>query len=255
MENLLLAYAFMIGLIIGSFLNCFIWRLYKNESILGRSYCPHCRHKLAWFDNIPLFSFLFLKGKCRYCQKNISWQYPLVEFFTALLFTLSLAAMLKAGIYTPLLLIHSWLFIFSFILIFVYDLRWQVVPMVFIWPLIVIMFTLNVLLGFSPLILLLIGLAGALFFALQFLLTQGKGLGEGDIWLGFLMGVSLGRFDLLILALILAYFIGAIVGILLLVIYKKKLKTKIALGPFLASGAIIAFLYGNNLLNWYLHLL
>lgn len=255
MNNLLLAYAAVIGLIIGSFLNCFIWRLYKNESMLGRSYCPQCRHKLSWHDNIPLFSFLFLRGRCRYCQKKISWQYPLVEFFTALLFTLSLAAMLKSGTYTSLLLLHNWLFLFGFILIFVYDFRWQVVPMIFVWPLIAVIFALNVLLGASFWMLLIIGLVGALFFILQFLFTKGKGLGEGDIWLGFLMGVSLARFDLLILALILAYFIGAIISIILLLAYKKNLRSKIALGPFLASGAIIASLYGDKLLNWYLNLL
>ena len=84
-----LPFIFLFGLIIGSFLNCLIWRLHQEESLGGRSYCPNCRHKLFWYDNIPLLSFILLCGRCRYCQKKISWQYPLVELAVAILFVLS----------------------------------------------------------------------------------------------------------------------------------------------------------------------
>ncbi len=73
------SFVFLLGLIIGSFLNCLIWRLHKKESMLGRSYCPKCGQQIAWYDNIPILSFVFLGGKCRHCRKEISWQYPAVE--------------------------------------------------------------------------------------------------------------------------------------------------------------------------------
>ncbi len=95
MNILIIIFIFLFGLIIGSFLNCLIWRLHKEESILGRSYCPKCRHQIVWYDNIPVFSFLLLKGKCRHCGKNISWQYPLVELATGILFVMSFLANLS----------------------------------------------------------------------------------------------------------------------------------------------------------------
>ena len=77
---------FVFGLTIGSFINCLVWRLHKKQTILGRSYCPNCKHQLAWFDNIPLVSYIFLRGKCRYCTKPISMQYPMVELIVLLSF-------------------------------------------------------------------------------------------------------------------------------------------------------------------------
>ena len=82
-------FIFFLGLIFGSFLNCLIWRLYKGETVLGRSYCPKCKKEIKWFDNIPVVSFFVLKKKCRFCNKKISWQYPLVEIITGLLFFLA----------------------------------------------------------------------------------------------------------------------------------------------------------------------
>ena len=92
---------FIFGLFIGSFLNCVIYRLEQGESFLkGRSYCPNCKHQLAWYDLLPVLSFLFLRGRCRYCKKPISWQYPIVELFTGIVFTLPLFSysFLRAGI-------------------------------------------------------------------------------------------------------------------------------------------------------------
>ena len=89
----LIPIVFIFGLLVGSFLNSVIYRIKNNQKIVfDRSKCPHCGHTLNWFDLIPFLSFVFLKGKCRYCQKPISWQYPLVELFTALIFILPLVA-------------------------------------------------------------------------------------------------------------------------------------------------------------------
>ena len=175
----------LMGLLIGSFLNCLIWRLYKNETISGRSYCPKCSNMIAWYDNIPLFSFLILRGRCRHCHKKISWQYPLVEFATSLLFAL---AFLK-NISSPdlgILLARDWLIIASLMIVFVYDLRWQLVPMLIVWPVTGVVFILNLLLGFSWQSIVLSGLLGAAFFLIQYIVTKKRGLGEGDIWLGLL---------------------------------------------------------------------
>ena len=254
MDNLFLLVSFLLGLIFGSFLNCLIWRLRQGESILGRSYCPSCRHLIAWHDNIPVLSFLFLKGKCRHCKNRISWQYPLVELITALLFAFSFYTISQLKDFSPILLVFNWLFIFGLILIFIYDLRWQSVPMIFVWPFTVIIFFLNIILGILWWQLVIVGAVGVLFFLVQFLLTRGRGVGEGDIWLGLLMGVALARFDLLVLALVLSYFIGAIISVSLLVRHKKKLKSKIALGPFLVSGTLISLIFGAKIINWYFNL-
>jgi prepilin signal peptidase PulO-like enzyme (type II secretory pathway) len=113
----------------------------------------------------------------------------------------------------------------------------------------------NLLLGFPWQELVMFGILGALFFLIQYIATKGRGLGEGDIWLGLLIGVTFPRFDLLALSLILAYFVGAIVSVILLISGKKELKSKVALGPFLAFGAIITLIYGNLIINWYLGLI
>src|SRR3989344_3307701 len=129
---------FLICLCIGSFLNVVILRLEKDEGFVkGRSYCPRCRHQLMWLDLIPVVSYLFLQGSCRYCHKKISWQYPLVEIITGLIFLLIFN-------FTPILnqfLIFNFinlLFLFyvtsSLIVIFVYDLKFYLIPDKVLFP-------------------------------------------------------------------------------------------------------------------------
>lgn len=253
MNTIFIIFSALVGLIVGSFLNCLAWRLYKNETIMGRSYCPKCRKQIEWYDNIPIISFILLRGRCRLCSEKISWQYPIVEFFTALLFVLTFLVNNSLN-FNPLLLARDWLLISGLILIFIYDLRWQLIPMLLVWPLTALIFILNILLGVPWLDLLLFGLAGALFFLIQFIITRGRGLGEGDIWLGLLLGITFPRVDYLALSLILAYFVGAIISIILIASKNKGLKSKVALGPFLVFGAIITLIYGNQIINWYLNL-
>lgn len=255
MLNLYLLFALLLGLILGSFLNCLVWRLHKNESIFGRSYCPRCRKKIVWYDNIPLLSFISLKGRCRRCRKKISWQYPLVELSTGLLFVLSFFIFFQSGGANPLFLIRDLIIILGLSLVFVYDLRYQLVPMLMVWPLIALVLVLNIFLGFPFLNILIASLVGSSFFLLQYVLTRGKAIGEGDIWLGVLMGAILVRLDMLVLALMLSYFLGAIIGVFLLISGQKKYKSKIALGPFLAFGTLISLYFGDILINWYLNLL
>ncbi len=253
MDLIFSIFSFVIGLVIGSFLNCLIWRLYKNETIGGRSYCPKCRTQIAWYDNIPVFSFIFLGAKCRHCQKNISWQYPLVEIITAFLFLLTFSLDSALPQFSWLLL-RDWLLIITLVIVFVYDFRWQLVPMVVIWPMSFVFFGLNLILGFSFINLIFSGLGAALFFWLQYLITKKRGLGEGDIWLGLMLGLAFPGFSQLFLILVLTYSLGSLVGLFLMLLKNKSGKTKIALGPFLAFGAIITLIWGERILSWYFSL-
>ena len=250
MEILFVIFAGLIGLMVGSFLNCLIWRLYKEETILGRSYCPSCSKTISWYDNIPLVSFLLLAGRCRHCKLKISWQYPLVEFFTALLFILSFLNVSTSPDFS-ILLARDWFLISTLVIIFIYDLRWQLVPMMVVWPAIVVIVVFNLFLGFSWLALIISGLIGGGFFLVQYILTKKKGLGEGDIWLGLLLGVTFPSLGYLGLSLISAYSVGSIISVILLISKNKRWKSKIALGPFLVIGAIITLIYGQEIINWY----
>lgn len=265
MENLLFYFVFLFGLILGSFLNCLIWRLYSKESILGRSYCPNCRHQLAWYDNIPVLSFIFLKGKCRHCQQSISRQYPLVELSLAILFSLVFIfwrnsfSLLAINDYLSLgFILHvarDWIFIFLLVLVFVYDLRWQKIPMLAIWPGIFFVALFSLLLG-TPLHSLLLAIfLGASFFLIQYLVTRGKGLGSGDIYLGALLGARFVILSHLGLAIFSSYMIGSSVAIFLVLKNKKKMKSRLALGPFLVLGALISLFFAKEILTWYLSLL
>lgn len=239
------------GVIFGSFLNAYIWRLKSNRSILrGRSICTHCKHDLGWLDLIPIISFLFLRGRCRYCGKKISWQYPLVELFTALIFILILNAHFNLG-HSFWFIARDWFFAGILIVIFVYDHRWGYILDRVSLPSIVIAFTVNILLGYDWSNLLGAALIGCGFFLIQYLLSHGKWIGGGDIRMGALMGFMLG-WPNVIVALFLSYLIGAGSAMILLFTKKKKMGSTIAMGTFLAIGSLITLLWGNQILEWYL---
>lgn len=243
------------GMLIGSFINCFAWRLHQEETIFGRSYCPKCLAEIKWYDNIPLLSFLILKGKCRSCSKKISWQYPIVELVTGLLFYLAFSFFGSS----PIFLIQSFIIIFVLILVFIFDFRWYLIPVSFLlWSALVLVilgsayhwFTLGYYL-FSLVVAVIIAVV---FFGLQYLLTKGRGLGEGDIWLGAFLGVAFNNILDLSVAILSAYFIGAVVGIGLLVFGNKKWGSKLPLGVFLSIGGLIALFWGQEIVSWYLSL-
>jgi len=244
---------FLLGLIVGSFLNCVIYRLEENKSFLkGRSYCPHCKHILNWQDLIPLLSFLFLKGRCRYCQKPISLQYPLVELVTGLLFV-------------SFFIFHFSFFIFLIacfmIIIFVYDLRHYIIPDKIIYPAILVSgiwyLVSSIFLGlytkYEILNTIYSAFGAATFFLLIVLISRGKWMGVGDIKLAFLMGLVLSPPKILV-ALFLAFFIGAIIGMGLIISGKKTLKSEVPFGPFLVTGTFIALFFGEKIIQWYLNL-
>jgi len=243
-------FVFILGLIIGSFLNCVIYRLEADKSFLvGRSFCPQCNHTLSSWDLIPVLSFLFLKEKCRYCQKPISIQYPLVELATGLLFLL----IFNSTFYDLPLTIYYLLITCFLILIFIYDLKHYIIPDQIIYSAILISFLYLLAANYLITNAILSALGASGFFLLIYLVSRGQWLGFGDVKLAFLMGLFLG-FPYILVALFLSFFIGAIVGLLLIAKGKKTLKSEVPFGPFLVIGTIIAFLYGQKLINWYLNL-
>ena len=249
---------FIFGLAIGSFLNCVICRLEKRESFLrDRSRCPHCQKELSWKDLVPLLSFLILRRRCRYCRQKISLQYPLVELATGILFVF--IAIFNFQLSTYNLLNACFLFLVScfLIIIFVYDLKHYIIPDKVIYPAIFAALVFNFLPrqifsgGFNQFsILSAFGAAG--FFFLIVLVSRGRWMGVGDIKLAFLMGLILGFPDILI-ALFLAFFFGAIIGIGLIISGKKTLRSEVPFGPFLVTGAFLALFFGENIIRWYSH--
>ena len=235
---------FLLGLICGSFINSLIYRLFYNISLWKRSICPICKVKLKAKDLIPLLSYLILQAKCRYCQKKISIYYFLVELTTGTLFVL---AYLHYQAIT-LFLVRDLFFILVLIFIMFFDLKYYLVLDKIIWGSLAIAFVVNILLGVVWWNLLIGLLIGGMFFLLQYLLTNGKAVGFGDVNLGMLIGVMLG-WQLTILTLFIAYIIGGIIAIIFVLSKKKKMKDILPMGTFLAIGAIIALLIGENILR------
>jgi leader peptidase (prepilin peptidase) / N-methyltransferase len=247
---------FIFGLIIGSFLNCVIWRLYKEESfVVGKSYCPHCHHSLEFFDLFPVLSFIFLRGKCRYCKENISIQYPIVELITAIMFS---AVYLYLGSIISLQLIF-WLIIMAiFIVIFVFDLRYFIIPDEVIYPAIflaIVWLLYSSYIGtisIHEIILTIITALGAsLLFFLIWFFSKGMAMGFGDVKLALFIGLLLG-FPNAIVGLFLGFLFGAIIGSIMVFLKKKGMGSEVPFAPFLVVGAIISFFFGSSIVSWYL---
>ncbi len=238
---------FFLGLVFGSFLNVLIYRLPNSLSLSGRSFCPQCKKKIAWYDNLPLLSFFMLGGRCRHCHSPISWQYPVVEFLTGVLTVLSIKYLVLSSIsslnfYYLLSILYYLSIIYALVVIFFVDLYHEIIPDEIVYPAIItsLIFSLypNILIsnltsGFF---------AGLLFLSLYWL-TSGKGMGFGDVKLAVLMGLFLG-YPKIIVALYLAFLTGAAIGVILILRGKKKLKSHLPFGPFLAGSTIFALFYG-----------
>lgn len=254
MDNFLLILIFILGLGVGSFLNCLIYRLEKKDSFFsGRSYCPKCHHQLSWFDLIPLFSFLFLKGRCAYCGEKISWQYPLVELATGTIFLLIFSSQLPISDFRDLSNLFYLLLISGFlIIIFVYDFKYYLIPDKIIYPAILISLFYRIFENWNLKFEIWNFLLGAFiisgFFLAIYLLSQGKAIGFGDLKLGFLMGLILG-WPLALIALWLAFLIGGPIALILVALRKKGWKSEIPLGPFLVLATFLAILAGNQIIN------
>lgn len=250
-------FLFIIGTTIGSFLNVIIDRLPKSENILGRSHCDHCRHKLAWYDLMPVLSFVILGGKSRCCHKKLSWQYPIVEIVTGMLFIFIffqgqnlIGSVLIIGIMSCL------------IVIFFSDLKYHLISDYILWALFVFSVIYRIIsvipanlpaqAGTGIQIPYQVGndIASGLLVGLPIFLiyhiSHERAMGFGDVLLtgliGFLLGWKAG-----FLALYIAFVTGAIYGIILMILHRKKIKSKIPFGPFLVIGTVAMLFYGEKI--------
>ncbi|WP_243371431.1 A24 family peptidase [Geotalea sp. SG265] len=247
-------FAFIFGAVVGSFLNVCIYRLPKGESVVfPPSHCLQCGYKIRFYDNIPIVSYLFLRGRCRSCDTSISLQYPVVELLNGLL---TLFLFIKFGPTLTFLL----LFLFSSALVAItfIDLEHQIIPDVISLPGIVIGFVASFFLPWlgwkNSLIGILLGGGSLLIIAYGYqFLTKKEGMGGGDIKLLAMMGAFLGWRSIPFIIFI-ASLVGSVVGITLMLAQKKDSKLAIPFGPFLAFAAILYVFYGREIIWWYLSL-
>lgn len=252
--TLFILLAFILGLLIGSFVNARIYRTKANISIIkGRSICTFCKHALYWYDLVPILSFLWLKGKCRFCKKKISWQYPLVEMAMGLYFSAIFWRFFDFSFFGGILVLYYWIIGAILMAIFVYDYFHYIIPDEYVYSGIVVSLIFNIYFQtiYSGL---LAGLVFAGFFALIFFISRGRWLGFGDVKLVALLGLWLG-WPVIIPAMFFGFAFGAIIGIVLIFLGKKGMKSQVPFGPFLISGALVGLFFGNLIINWYLGLL
>lgn len=261
---------FIFGTAVGSFLNVVVERTrQKKEIVLARSSCPKCQQKIKWYDNIPIISFCLLQGRCRHCHKKIASQYFLMEGITGILFLINFWVSLdKYGVANGQLLmnlINGWVIISFLIIIFIYDLKYYLILDRFIWWGVgwVIFFASwtvfsqqsgLIFLGKDLLMRLGCGIIISSFFALQYFISRGRWVGGGDLRLGFLMGMILGWPGALV-GLFLAYIIGLIIALPLLIMKKKNWQSILPMGTFLTAATLIVFWWGENLWQWYASLI
>ena len=259
-----LIYTFLVlilGLCVGSFVSALTYRAPRGISIAkGRSFCPHCKAKISWYDNIPLFSFLFLRGKCRNCGKKISLRYPFIEGAIALGFLYIYSSTCSLGSHEVVCRWNESLgtinlaflfFVFSLLVaIFVIDLERQIIPDNLVFILFSVT-TLFLLLGLSQFFFVnfLTGFLAATFLLLLFLITKGKGMGLGDVKFAVFAGVFLG-WPQSVTWLFASFLIGAFVGLALILLRKASFGKHIPFGPFLVVSFFIAAFYGERILKW-----
>ena len=242
---------FILGLIVGSFCNVCIYRIPKNESIIyPTSHCPKCRTTIKPVDNIPLLSYILLKGRCRNCGSKISIQYPVVELLTGMIYLiiyLIYGLSIQSLIY---IILSSALIIIAFI-----DLNEQIVPDVISLPGIVTGFIISFFVPYISFInsalgvvvgggiILIIALVGSMIF-------KKEAMGGGDVKLAAMIGAFLGwRYT--IISLFLGFFLGALAGIFLILSKIKSKEDMVPFGPFIVLGSLITLLWGEKIIAWY----
>ncbi len=251
----ILAISFLFGAGIGSFINAVAYRInLKKDYIKSRSACPRCGHILGFGDLIPIFSFLFLRGRCRYCKERISPQYIVVELISALVFCayfyfVGISQIFNFSIVNYIHLLYSITFIGIFLYIALYDYLYYEISdkLVIVSSLITLLyFVILLILHVIPFGLILshlfIGILVFLFFLGVILITRGKGMGGGDMKLAFLIGFIFG-YPSSIFALFIAFLIGSVVGLFLVSLKIKSMKSMIPFGPFLSCGVILYIIF------------
>lgn len=268
---------FILGILFGSFINALVWRLHeqldddgnpkkltkkqaKELSITkGRSMCPHCHHELAPKDLVPIVSWLMLGGKCRYCSKPISIEYPAIELLTGLLFVISYAFW-PYGFGSSWLVVWfiTWLIVLiGLIALAIYDIKWMLLPDKIVFKLYLVVFfsyIIQLALGrpVSAIATALLGsLVGGGIFWVLYQVSGGRWIGGGDVKLGFLLGAMVGSGSLAFLILFFSSVIG-IIWVIPSLLSKRLSKTsKVPYGPFLIIASGVVMLWGQHIIDWY----
>jgi leader peptidase (prepilin peptidase) / N-methyltransferase len=240
----------VLGLIVGSFLNVCIYRLPRGQSVnWPGSRCTSCLRAIAWYENVPVVSWLALRGRCRNCGERIAVMYPIVELITAGLFV---AGYLIYG-WTPLLAVRL-AFASAMVVLFAIDLQHHILPNVITVPGIVIGFVLSLFLppGWQSSLIGLIAGGGVLFAIAEayYRLRGIEGLGMGDVKMLSMIGAFLG-WKLVLVTLVLASFAGSVIGLAVIASGRGGMKAALPFGTFLAVGALTAAVVGDPLVNWY----
>ena len=243
---------FVLGLIVGSFSNVCIYRIPRNESVIyPASHCPKCRTKIKPIDNIPLLSYILLKGRCRNCGSKISIQYPVVEFLTGLIYLiiyLIYGLSIQSLVY---IILSSALIIIAFI-----DLQEQIIPDIISLPGIVVGLILSFIVPYISFINSALGalVGGGIILIIAWvgsIIFKKEAMGGGDVKLTAMIGAFLGwRYT--IISLFLGFFLGALTGIILIMTKIKKREDAIPFGPYIALGSIITLLCGEKIISWYI---
>lgn len=262
---------FIFGLIFGSFINALVWRLHKQEAAKskkakskysltkGRSQCVNCHHQLGAADLVPVLSWVALAGKCRYCKKPISAQYPTVELFTAFLFGLSYWFWPYSFNLLGFIAFFVWLYcLILLIILFVYDLKWFILPNILVLNLTIGAVILTVLIAIIKLdfyFILQAFLASLILFGIFYIIFQvsgGKWIGGGDVKIAVSLGLFAATPAKAFLLIFLSSVIGTLLAIPLLLGNKLNLKSYVPFGPLLIIATVLIVLFGNQMISWYL---
>jgi leader peptidase (prepilin peptidase) / N-methyltransferase len=248
-------FVFLLGLFLGSYLNSWMWRVKEGKyQFLGRSICVHCSRALPWYENIPLISFIFLKGKCRTCHGSIPWSYFFVELCTAIIFVI-VASVGINGNSSSIEIFRNLFFSALLVVTFFYDLKYQLILPGVMWLGSIVGLFINIkYLSLDPYNLVFGAVIGGGFFWAQYLVSRGRWIGGGDVRLGVMMGLWLGWQNVL-LAMFIGYISGAVIGVALLLLKKKEMSSAIPFGTFLSLGTFVALLWGSEIIKWYLGLI
>lgn len=262
-NHMVVALLILVGLALGSFVNAFIWRIHKGRNwVSERSECTHCHHVLGPLDLVPVVSYLFLRGKCRYCHKPIQ-DSPLTELLVPSLFVISYyfwpISLSGVGLFVFVL----WLaFLVGFVILTIYDLKWMLLPDIVVYPLIslAVAGVLVVWLCFGGSSEAALGaVSGAAIisgiFYVLYKLSKGRWIGFGDVKLGIVLGLLSGSALSSLLVLFIASIIGMLIALPLMLFGKANRKTQLPFGPLLIIGLFVTVLFGTQIINWYLRLL
>lgn len=248
MQAYLYVLSFLFGLVVGSFLNVVIYRLPRHESLVRPgSHCPGCDTPIHWYDNVPLVSWLVLRGRCRECKTRISYRYPAVEAVTGAGFVL---AIWRFDVSWPLLV--AWAFIAAMIAIAFIDYDHMIIPNGIVLPGAVIGLAASIAIHPSRWWVYLVASAGAAAFMFALVMLWPGGMGPGDVKMALFMGAVLGVG--VIVGLFAAFLFGSIAGVFMMVVLKRSRKSKIPFGPFLAMGSVLALFLGEQIIAAYMSL-